>query len=126
MRPAPRRGSRFTVTYPARQPPAEEVAQYQTVLVRYLKHLPVCITLEWTTADGKRRWVAPYQPWELPASPVRAGRGADRERPRLRGRAGLRAGPPRLYQRRVFITDQYNLLRLEPGLDPTLVLPAAI
>ena len=42
--------------------------------------------------------------------------------------AVLDCGPARheLYQRRVFITDQYNLLRLEPGLDPTLVLPAAI
>jgi hypothetical protein len=118
VRPAPRRGSRFTVRYQAKNPLVQEVEHYRTLLERYLHHLPIRITLRWETEQSPRRWVMPYRSWTLPDTPL--GRVV---RLTVAGRpyeAVLDLGPARhaLYQNRVFVTDQYNLLQPPKGANP--------
>lgn len=118
VRPAPRRGSRFTVSYKAKNALAQEVDHYRALLERYLHHLPIRITLRWETEQSPRRWVMPYRSWTLPDTPL--GRVV---RLTVAGRtyeAVLDLGPARhaLYQNRVFVTDQYNLLEPPKGASP--------
>lgn len=118
VRPAPRRGSRFTVRYQAKNPLAQEVGHYRALLERYLHHLPIRITLQWETEQGRQRWVVPYRAWTLPDTPL--GRVVAL---RVAGRiyeAVLDLGTARhaLYQNRVFVTDQYNLLQPTKGASP--------
>jgi HSP90 family molecular chaperone len=55
VRPTPRRGSHFAVSYKAQNELAKEVEHYQALLGRYLHHLPLRITLEWPAEQGRQR-----------------------------------------------------------------------
>ena len=115
VHPAPRRGSRFAVGYKAQNPLAKEVELYQAVLERYLHHLPIDLTLEWRAEAGRQRWRAPYRSWTLPDTPL--GRGVKLT---VAGRCyeamlDIGVAGHAVYQNRVFITDQYNLLQPPKG-----------
>lgn len=118
VQPAPRQGSCFTIGYQAQQTLAQEVEHYQALLEHYLHHLPVKIALVWPAGKEYQRWLAPYQSWAVPDTPL--GR---RVRLNVEGRpyeAVLDFGATHhaVYQNRVFITDQYNLLEPPNGASP--------